>query len=120
MGHSECQLVGRDYSRDRPGRDGRRSATAFPKALLTQPHRAAPRCRVPLHADQERATELNKPVVGTEDLLWATFQVDHTTSRSRAMDRLRERGVNMDLVWGNAILSENAQQALSRAIEEQR
>ena len=112
-------MVGRDYSRDRPGRDGRRSATASPKPLLTQPHRTAPR-RAPLHADQERATALNKPVVGTEDLLWATFQVDHVTSRSRAMDRLRERGVNMDLVWGNAILSENAQQALSRAIEEQR
>jgi hypothetical protein len=30
----------------------------------------------------QRSSELNKPVVGTEDLLWAIFQTeDHTHSR---------------------------------------
>ena len=41
-----------------------------------------------LQAAQMRAKELKKPVVGTEDILWATFHVDHTTSRSRALQRL--------------------------------
>lgn len=90
------------------------------KESLYASHRYSDNAANILKEAQERATSLNKPVVGTEDLLWAIFQVDHVTSRSRAMDRLRERGVNLDLVWGNAILSENAQQALSRAIEEQR
>ena len=31
-----------------------------------------------------------------------------------------ERGVNLDLVWGNAVLTPNAQLAIQRAIEEQR
>ena len=63
------------------------------------------------------AKRLKKPMVGTEDLLWALFQVDdHYHSRSQAVKHLETRGVNMDLVWGNAELSKVAKAAMQTAV----
>mmetsp|Transcript_9011 Transcript_9011/g.20297 ORF Transcript_9011/g.20297 Transcript_9011/m.20297 type:complete len:521 (+) Transcript_9011:249-1811(+) len=67
----------------------------------------------------QRSSDLNKRVVGTEDLLWAMFQTDdHTHSRSFAVKRLEARGVNMELVWNQAELSPNARKALTVAVKQ--
>mmetsp|Transcript_19583 Transcript_19583/g.36439 ORF Transcript_19583/g.36439 Transcript_19583/m.36439 type:complete len:443 (+) Transcript_19583:281-1609(+) len=64
----------------------------------------------------QKATIESKGVVGTEDILWATFASSQTTSRSKAVEKLQERGVSFDMIFGKAILSENARTAFAEAI----
>lgn len=70
------------------------------KDSLYAQHRYSDNAGKILQLAAQRASELNKSVVGTEDVLWALFSVeDHTHSRSQAVKRLEARGVNMALVW---------------------
>ncbi|GMI39757.1 hypothetical protein TrCOL_g6011 [Triparma columacea] len=64
----------------------------------------------------QKATIESKGLVGTEDLLWATFAASQEKSRSNAVKQLQERGIEFDMIFGKAVLSENAKTAFAEAI----
>eukprot|EP00040_Diaphanoeca_grandis_P025049 m.138360 g.138360 ORF g.138360 m.138360 type:complete len:508 (-) comp29986_c0_seq1:214-1737(-) len=66
----------------------------------------------------KRAIELNRDVIGTEDLLYALFSASQQHSNSGAIELLYKRGVTKELVFGTAELSFNVQKALQSAIHE--
>ena len=59
----------------------------------------------------------SKGIVGTEDILWAMYASSHQKSRSRAVERLHDRGMSFDMIFGKVILSDNANLAFQEAIK---
>mmetsp|Transcript_20765 Transcript_20765/g.27012 ORF Transcript_20765/g.27012 Transcript_20765/m.27012 type:complete len:452 (+) Transcript_20765:643-1998(+) len=88
------------------------------KETIFATHRYSDNAGTILKLAAQRSSDLNKPVVGTEDLLWAMFQTDdHKHSRSQAIQHLAARGINMALVWNQAELSQNCQDSIAMAVE---
>lgn len=87
------------------------------KEALLENARYSDNAAVVLKLASKRAADEGKDIIGTEDILWAMFSSSHETSRSQAVAALEDRGVNFDMVFGRAILSENAKIAFREAIK---